>query len=543
MSFDQLLRAIRTQQLADQTSILPTPQVDERDIPEGLEGWRAAREEEALERGGVLISSLGVDDQQGRNLPGSPSPGDLVFLHYTIMDVEDNVVESTRRDAGGPGYPRPFVLAKSNDKKQLKDWNCCRPLRGIELALRGMKHGERCILQIKPEFAYLYWHTENKKDPKKINQSPPPGLQEDEVIKVDVQLESWISNTISSKSVRCIDEGVILQTIEQPDATGWETPRIPFEVTVVVKPTQGNSSSEQEVTCCLGDGTLCSGVEMAVCEMHRGETAKIWCPARLAVKQQEQQQELPNSSLRYPWLQYVEFIVTLVDFSQVRDLVGDNSVTKRTLIKGEGEFPADCPLEDTVVYCKILVRSLRMGNDPQRDWYPLPNSTDEEGSLRFETGNDDVPHPVESAVRLMLRGEIASVISDWDRSFGDNLENVPKALLESPSKGERVEFKIRLVDFDPIPNPAVMEPDERLDLASTWREQGNALFKRKKYNLARLKYLKSIRTVDKMMDLETEQQLETARQLKVACLVNIAACAQREERWGEVIDWCNKTIE
>lgn len=540
MSFDQLLRAIRKQQYVDQRSILLEPDVDERDIPEGVGNWRAAREEEALERGGVLISSLGVDGQPPTSGDTNPSPGDLVFLHYTLMDAEENVFESTRLDAGGPGYPRPFVLAKSNDKQHQQRWNCCRPLRGIELALRGMKRGERCILQIKPEFAYLYRYT--KDGTTKI--MPPPGVQEDEVITADVQVESWVSNT--GGNVRCIDEGVILQTIEQPDAVGWETPRVPFEVTVRIESDlESDLEPPQEVTCCLGDGTLSPGLEMALCEMHRGEKAKIWCPAKLTAT--KERMPCTESTLRYAQLEYVEYTATLIDFSQVRDLVGDNSVTKRTLTKGEGEFPADCPLEDTVVTCKIMVRSLADGHPTSPRWYPLPNSTDEEGSLRFETGNDQVPHPVDSAVRLMLRGEVAGVVSDWDRSFGDargdpkDAEAPPEGLLLH--KGERVEFKIQLIDFDPIPNPAGMEPDERLQLADRWREQGNALFKRKKYNLARLKYLKTIRTVDKMMDIETEEQQEMAGRVKVACLVNIAACAQKEERWGEVIDWCNKAIE
>jgi hypothetical protein len=34
---------------------------------------------------------------------------------------------------------------------------------------------------------------------------------------------------------------------------------------------------------------------------------------------------------------------------QVRDMTGDGSVVKRTLRKGQGEFPVDCPLEDSSV--------------------------------------------------------------------------------------------------------------------------------------------------------------------------------------------------
>lgn len=34
---------------------------------------------------------------------------------------------------------------------------------------------------------------------------------------------------------------------------------------------------------------------------------------------------------------------------QVRDMTGDGGVVKRIACKGQGEFPIDCPLEDSRV--------------------------------------------------------------------------------------------------------------------------------------------------------------------------------------------------
>ena len=36
-------------------------------------------------------------------------------------------------------------------------------------------------------------------------------------------------------------------------------------------------------------------------------------------------------------------------FPKVRDMTGDGGVVKRIARKGEGEFPLDCPLEDSRV--------------------------------------------------------------------------------------------------------------------------------------------------------------------------------------------------
>ncbi len=37
-------------------------------------------------------------------------------------------------------------------------------------------------------------------------------------------------------------------------------------------------------------------------------------------------------------------------------------------------------------------------------------------------------------------------------------------------------------------------------------------------------------------------QAEAASVVKTACLVNLANCAQREQQFGEALDWCNKAL-
>ena len=54
--------------------------------------------------------------------------------------------------------------------------------------------------------------------------------------------------------------------------------------------------------------------------------------------------------------------------------------------------------------------------------------------------------------------------------------------------------------------------------------------------------MKGIKSVDQVMDLETEDEFLEVKAAKVACLVNLAACAQKEEEYGEVIQWTNKAI-
>ena len=63
-----------------------------------------------------------------------------------------------------------------------------------------------------------------------------------------------------------------------------------------------------------------------------------------------------------------------------------------------------------------------------------------------------------------------------------------------------------------------------------------------KYKLARLKYNKALKTIDQALDLETAEQFAAASAAKLACCVNMALCAQKEDEWGEAITWCNKAI-
>ncbi|KAM3201341.1 hypothetical protein P3L10_033704 [Capsicum annuum] len=45
----------------------------------------------------------------------------------------------------------------------------------------------------------------------------------------------------------------------------------------------------------------------------------------------------------------VHFEVELVHFIQVRDVLGDGRLIKRRIHDGRGEFPMDCPLQDSLL--------------------------------------------------------------------------------------------------------------------------------------------------------------------------------------------------
>jgi FK506-binding protein 4/5 len=474
-----------------------------------------------------------------------------VFLHYSIVSIPGGeVLHSTRVESGGPGQPQPFVVGGG----------AARPLRGVEIALLGMRPLERCMLELKPEYAYAH---------KDCTEVPPRGQRRDARVGVDVQLARWCPG---GGAVRAVDAapGVIRRTLAP--GQGWETPRAPFEVTLHVEAralasdgadaggpaffstaaAPGGGGGEPLVVS-LGSGALPPGLDAAVCGMLRGETATVWCPAG-AVRGGAAVPPPPDAALRF-----VQYQVRLLDFLQVRDLLGDGAATKRTLTKGRGEFPADCPLEDAAVRMHLRVRAAGAAawvwdsrtaaeGAPAEAGLAQSSRGPEPGgdaagegagaALVVETGTGALPECLDAAVRLMLRGEVSSVRSEWSRAYAGR-EDAPAGL----PPGGAVEFELELVDFEAEANLAEADAAAKLARAATWREQGNAVFRAGRWRLAKQKYLKGLRCVGQALDIETEEQAAAAAALKAACLVNLAACAHKEEAYGEAISWCTKAIK
>lgn len=424
-----------------------------------------------------------------------------VFVSYFYSTpLQDGEAPSPKQHAS---YPQPYVLGKG--ERGL--------LRGIELGLMGMHKGEISVLNIKPEYAFKH---------PKCTETPPSHINPSKPLQVFLKLIDFQHTSKSAPIIPCgFDElGVVKRTEVLGD--GWETPRIPFEVHLSISrcrwmadlslsgaPGETIFEGLEEIFCELGDGTLPPGIEDAVSEMKRGEKATVWCPesgARGGKKVPEPfydalEEEVDEESTdgEFSGERFVEYEITLHDFTQVgiklffklsrekkllhgtdidiyvfgqlqvRDLVGDGSVMKRILKKGRGEFPTDCPLEDTSVTFHLKVRQAG-----STSWLTDTRGPDGSGQpLTVETGTGDLPEAIDSAVRLMIPEEVAFVTSDWRHSY-QGREDIPDGMeLES-----RVEFEIELVDFVPEKNWGEMTVDDMLGKCVSWKEQGNALFKK-----------------------------------------------------------------
>eukprot|EP00887_Chlorella_sp_A99_P004741 scaffold4.g4741.t1 len=542
------------------------PAIDDRNI-EGLEDGAALREQEDLEAGAVLKGVV----EPGEAGAGSPGDGDLVFLHYSLRNSQEEVVASTFLAEGGSGRPAPFLLGKG-----------ARMLRGLELAVKDMKRGERAAISIAPHYAFKH---------PDCRAPLPEGLRRDEPVAAEAVLANWYP----SRGVRAVGEAGDVYRRNLVAAEGqWETPRPPFEATFHLElrmPTttgrQGEgraywSTGGAPLTAALGSGQLPPAVEAALGSMVRGDEAVVACPAaalRGGALVPDPPPEVgnggsegggPQSRSAGDWL---EFTVRLVDFLQVRDLTGDGQAMKRTVSKGRGDFPVDCPIEDSNVRVHYRVRAAAAGGSAAGPWVydtRWPSGADasssgveEAGPAEFDTGMGAVPDAIDAAVRLMLRGETALVTASWAHAYAGREGEAPTGL----EPGAPVDFEICLVDFEGEPNREEMGTGDKLARAQRWKEQGNMLFKqarargggwegiapraapvlarstRGKYQLARVKYHKALKWANQVTAPETQEQADAALAARLAALTNLAACAQRQAEFGEAVGWCNKALE
>lgn len=192
-------------------------------------------------------------------------------------------------------------------------------------------------------------------------------------------------------------------------------------------------------------------------------------------------------------------------------------------------------------------------------------------------------------VRLMLPGEVAALTAAPRYAYegrGDAPPGLPA--------GARCEFEVELCSYERGPSLHTVAGSERLQAAAHFKEQGNALFKQVggcrarawvsccrcccclhqhwpttlpcpapwhprhltttprdpppthaqgQARLARQKYQKAVKALDRALDLESAEQAVQASALKASCLLNLARCAEREQEWGEALSWCNRALE
>jgi hypothetical protein len=229
----------------------------------------------------------------------------------------------------------------------------------------------------------------------------------------------------------------------------------------------------------------------------------------------------------------VEFELRLESMIQVRDMTGDGSVVKRRIRDGRGEFPVDCPIEDSSVrvhYRVIEPESGRTVLDTRGQDGAAP-------AVEFQTGMAMVPEGLDMAVRLMVPGEVSTVRAAPGYAY-DGRADRPEGLAE----GSHVQWEVELLDFERQAHATHLSSDELLQRGTLLRTQGNVVFKQGMVSHAVQKWMKALKLLNQIFDVGDAEQREAVDSAKASCMINLAMAAQRQEKYSDALTWTEKAL-
>ncbi|CAL2268228.1 unnamed protein product [Prunus armeniaca] len=429
----------------------------------------------------------------------TPSDNYQVVYHYTVRTLDGVVVESSRSEYGGKGIPIRHVLGKS------------KMIVGLLEGIPTMLKGEIAMFKMKPQVHY------GEDDCPVV---APSSFPKDDELHFEIEMIDFFKAKVISD-----DLGVVKKVITE--GQGWECPREPYEVKawicaktgdgkVIVTRTQGEPFFFN-----FGKSEVPKGLEMGIGTMTREEKAVIYVTS----------QYLTTSPFlpAVEGLEEVHFEVELVHFIQVRDMLGDGRLIKRRIRDGKGEFPMDCPLQDSLL--RVHYKGM-LQNEEKTIFFDT--RVDNHGQpLEFCSGEGLVPEGFEMCVRLMVPEEIALVTCPPDYAYDKfpRPANVPE--------GAHIQWEIELLGFEMPKDWTGLNFQTIMEEAEKIRNTGNRLFKERKFELAKAKYDKVLREFNHVNPQDDEEGKIFSNTRNLLHL-NVAACYLKMGECRKSIETCNK---
>ncbi len=493
-----------------------------------------------------------------------PEVGDEIIYHC-VARTKDFELYSTRTR----GVPRRTVLA--ND--------ACDVTRALEVMLAAMSVGERW--EARAAWSATYGDATAETRALDVDERLNPG----DIIIYDVEVLAH--NPVSvvrlreekdgeSKKVRLKNGGWArcTKTPTHP-GVGWETPRPPFEVTIeysayVVHARKSAENNEivddkelierTEVTFVVGDGRTPLALDAATRTMRLNEEALIWTNyggfgtnASLMSKYSRLVPALPSDGSDAA--DGVVYKLKLVSMRHVRDVFNDGSTTKTRVELGQGEFPADCPMQDCTVRVHFTLSTATTSG--VRTDLAVKYDTRTDVALKgepytFRLGCGAVPEALETSIRLMIPKERARVVLDLtlgekSRRHGYGAKNcradAPGAEYCAVDNAlATVQWDVVLESFDAAVNWYKADVQDMLNEALVIKEEANALFKTQVYELARSKYEKTLSKLESLRGLD-EDDFEAVDAMKMTLGLNLVASLQRLNDHVSALARVNKILE
>lgn len=434
----------------------------------------------------------------------TPKKGDLILFHYITRTSSGVVVESTQLQHGGQGVPQKLIIGKS------------KMIRGWEEGLPTMAKGEVAMLKVKSEFHY---------GDEEFQELVPEDYPKSEDLMFEIEIIDFFPVKVVAD-----DMGVLKRVLKEGE--GWETLRPPYEARVWLSWRTGADKeftplqTDKPFHFTSGKEEVPAGLEQGISTMTRNEKSHLYV-SKAHLSKGSLVLNLPKD------VEEVHFEVELVQIIQVRDLVGDGRVVKRRIRDGQGEFPMDCPLQDSTL--RIHYKGYLSGSDGVV-FYDSRRDNDDGEPVIFGSDEGLVPEGLEMCVKLMLPGEIASVSSTAEYAY----DKFPRPDLVP--KGANVEWEVELLDFEKAKDWTGMTFQEIMDDADKIKAIGNRLYKEEKFNLAKAKYEKVLREYNHV-NPQDEEETNAFLQSKYLLHLNVAACYQKLGDHVKAIESCNKVLD
>ncbi|KAL2610005.1 hypothetical protein R1flu_028578 [Riccia fluitans] len=472
---------------------------DEASLPPLAGGKKKAptKKKRILEEGDCLKAVI----RSGKDEAVRPQEDDLVIFHYTTYTEDGTIVESTRIEHGGKGIPFKLVLGKS---KMIAGW---------EEALPTMAKGEVSRFKVKEK---LHFGDPECPIPAPEN-FPTTGVLQFDIDMIDFFKVQAVTD----------DLGVLKRVLHPGD--GWETPREPSEVRIRLTGRVPDGATfivreEEPLHFGFGRNEVPAGLEKGVGTMNKSEKAIIYVLNPIYITEASAIPQLPTQALE------LQFEVELLQIIQVRDVLGNGEVIKRRVKDGIGEFPVDCPIQDSTLRIhwrgKLPKEGGRIFHDTRSDGQPY----------EFRSGEGMVPEGLEMSVRLMLPGEI-SVITSTSKYAYDKFPRPPGV-----PEGAFVAWEVELIDFVKNKDWTGLNFREIMEDAERQKATANRLFKEGKYEHAKNKYDHILREF-KHVNPDGDEEAKELSNTQISIQLNIAACWQKLKDHVKAIELCNKVLE
>ncbi|KAH9625145.1 hypothetical protein KSS87_022406 [Heliosperma pusillum] len=375
-------------------------------------------------------------------------------------------------------------------------------VKGLDIGVMTMKQGEVALFTLPSEMAY--------------EDAAPGKVPADATVQFEVALISWITVVDI-----CRDGGIVKRILEkgksEKQPSELDEVLVKYEVklddgTVVAK------TEDEGIEFYVKDGHLVPALAKAVKTMKMGEKTNLLVQSQYGYGNVGRESENvfppvpPNSSLNIN--------LELVSLKAVVDVCGDSMVIKKILEEGEGLVTAD---EGAAVTVRYLAK-LEDGTLFEKKGF------DGETPLEFVTDEEQVIPGLDRAAVTMKKRERALLTISPQYGYGEM--EIKKDLATVPPSSTLV-YEIEMVDFVKEKAPWELSVGEKIETAGKLKEEGNILYKSKKYQRA-----------EKNEDVTfSDDEQKQVKALRVQCWLNGAACNLKLDNIQQVIKLCSKVLD